>query len=322
MSSSSPPPFLRTMNRREVCQWSLAAILAARIGRAAPTAPIASRIIDTHTHFYDPTRPQGVPWPPAGSPLHRRVGPDDWLSLARPHGIRETVVVEASSWLADNDWILALAEKEKCIVGFIGHLQPAEAAFSRELKRLAANPIFRGIRVSGRDLVDRIASPEFLAGVKLLADQGLALEVNGVSDPAIIAGLAERVPALRIVIDHCGNCGDAQKLKQVWKEGMNACARHPQVWCKVSALAEMTDTPPGQAPADPGYYLPVLDHLWSAFGADRLIYGSNWPVSEKGAHYDVIFTIVGAYFAQRGAAACENYFWKNSLQAYQWIERK
>ena len=67
-------------------------------------------IIDTHTHFYDPTRPEGVPWPPADNELlYRTVLPEHHRALAAPEGVTGTVVVEASAWLADNQWILDLA---------------------------------------------------------------------------------------------------------------------------------------------------------------------------------------------------------------------
>lgn len=314
-------PSMKT--RRESLKLALGG-LAAAAGAVAPaqsTAPIATRIIDTHTHFYDPTRPQGVPWPAQGSPLYRPVYPADWAAVAGKHGIRETVVVEASNLLEDNDWILNLAAKEKSIVGFVGNLQPADHDFAANLKRLAANPIFRGIRVGGKNLANGLVDDVFLSGLKLMADLGLALDVNGVGDPALIASLAGKVSGLRIVIDHCGNCGDPQKLKQGWKEGMAACAQAKNVYCKVSALAEMADAPVGMAPTDTAYYLPILDVLWERFGADRVIYGSNWPVSDKGGNYDVVFGIVREYFRTKGSEACEKYFWKNSLAAYKWVGR-
>ena len=70
-------------------------------------------IIDTHTHFYDPTRPQGVPWPPKENQLlYRTVLPADAQALAAPVGVTGTVVVEASAWLEDNQWILDLAAND------------------------------------------------------------------------------------------------------------------------------------------------------------------------------------------------------------------
>src|SRR3954466_9628238 len=74
----------------------------------------ALAIVDTHTHFYDPRRPGGVPWPPESDKLlYRPVLPADYLALARPLGIVGTVVVEASPRVADNDWLLELAAQER-----------------------------------------------------------------------------------------------------------------------------------------------------------------------------------------------------------------
>ena len=75
------------------------------------------------------------------------------------------------------------------------------------------------------------------------------------------------------------------------------------------------------APRDTAYYQPVLDHCWECFGEDRVVYGSNWPVSEKGGTYADEFKIVSEYFTAKGSGASEKYFWKNSLAAYRWIER-
>jgi predicted TIM-barrel fold metal-dependent hydrolase len=118
-----------------------------------------------------------------------------------------------------------------------------------------------------------------------------------------------------------GASGDPKSLHPQWKENIAAVARRPNVFMKVSALVEQIRCEPGQAPRDTEYYLPVLDHLWESFGPDRLIYGSNWPVSDRGAPYDVVFMIVQEYFAGKGAEATEKYFWKNSQAAYRWKDR-
>lgn len=313
---------MRSMiTRRQSLQLALGALAATRSHAEVSTPTAASRIIDTHTHFYDPTRPQGVPWPVKGSPLYRPVYPKDWLALAGRHGIRETVVVEASKLLEDNDWILDLAAKEKSIVGFVGNLQPADEAFPRHLKRLAANPLFRGIRVSGPALLDNINKAAFLTGARLLAEMDLSLDVNGLQSLAPVTKLAKILPGLRIMIDHCGGCGDPQKLKPGWKEGIAEAAGQKNIFCKISALVEMTGSPYGQAPTDTAYYLPILDHLWKVFGMEKVVFGSNWPVSDKGAGFDVLFKIVSEYFTAKGRDACEHYFWKNSASIYKWVSR-
>ncbi len=279
------------------------------------------RIVDTHTHFYDPSRKEGVPWPAKGSSLYRTVLPKDWLAVAVPHGVTETVVVEASGWLEDNQWILDLAKENKSIVGFVGHLNPEDADFPAQVKRFAANPIFRGIRIGGnvaryRDM------PDFQRGIKLLADMGLELDING--PPAIheaTAQMAQAVPDLRIVVNHVGSAGDAAMLSKEWHSGMAALGRQPNVFCKVSALTEQSAQSGrqyGSSPRDVSWYEPILDHCWECFGENRLIYGSNWPVCEKGGSYSDQFVIVSQYFAGRGRAAVEKYFRGNALAAYRW----
>jgi len=308
------------MKRRHFLQSVAAASFPALA--AAVDTEVATRVVDTHTHFYDPTRPQGVPWPTQGTRLYRPVLPADWLAQAEPHGIRQTVVVEASKWVEDNQWILDLAAQEKSIVGFVGHLDPADTAFDAYLRRFAANPLFRGVRWSGAALMKPELQSMVLVGAKSLADHGLELDVNGPPEALLaVADLALAVPDLRLVINHLGSSGDPQSLKPAWREGIRVVTKCPNVWMKVSALVEQVKGAEGAAPTDVSYYLPILDYLWQNFGSDRLIYGSNWPVSDRGATYNTVFGLVRDYFSGKGKEACEKYFWQNSRDAYRWIER-
>ena len=311
------------MNRRTwMKHTAAAAIVGPGVESAFAASPPATRIIDCHTHFYDPTRPGGVPWPGKGTRLFRTVLPQDFLAVASPHGVRETVVVEASPLLEDNQWILDLAANEKSIVGFAGNLDLADEQFATHIQRLAANPIFRGIRARGGLTKMEVARDQIMRSAKVLADHGLELDLNGpASMLPLAAEVAKQIPDLRIVINHLGGSGDPQNLNPSWRENIKLVAAQKNVFMKVSALVEQVKCEEGKAPRDTGYYLPILDHLWHCFGEDRLIYGSNWPVSDKGAPYDVVFKIVSDYFSGKGREACEKYFWKNSRVAYRWEDR-
>ncbi len=314
------------MNRRTFLQQTTAVAggLLTSPFRGTAASP-ATRVVDTHTHFYDPTRPDGVPWPTKGSPLFRQVLPKDWLAVASPHGVTETVVIEASRLLEDNAWILELAAAERSIVGFVGHLVPNEVDFPKHLQRFAANPLFRGIRVSQGDFLNNLDKADFRQGIALMAGMNLELDING--PPTVLAPaarLAAESPALRIVINHVGGAGDPARVSDQWREGMRAAGKQKNVFCKVSALFEQTDASGkewGKGPRETAYYAPILDHCWECFGEDRLVYGSNWPVSEKGGTYGDQLKVVTEYFAARGTEACEKYFWKNSREAYRWVER-
>jgi L-fuconolactonase len=314
------------MNRRTFLQQTsaIAAGLIASPLRVA-AAPAATRIVDTHTHFYDPLRQAGVPWPNQASRLYRQVLPKDWLAVAAPLGVKETVVVEASSWLEDNAWILDLAAKEPSIVGFVGHLLPHELDFPKHLRRFAGNPIFRGIRVSQGDFLGNVDKSEFRSGLGLMVDLDLELDVNG--PPVLllpVAKLAAEMPSLRIVINHVSNVGDPARLTEDWRTGMKEAGKQKNVFCKISALTEQTNDSQkewGHAPRDTAYYAPILDHCWECFGQNRLVYGSNWPACEKGGTYADQFKIVAEYFGARGTEASEKFFWKNARNAYRWTER-
>ncbi len=274
-------------------------------------------IIDTHTHFYDPTRPEGVPWPnPNDEVLYRRVMPDDYKALAVPEGATGTVVVEASKWLEDNQWILDLAADEPFIVGFVGHLEPDDADFEKHLNRFAANPLFRGIRL-GSGHLRAIGETNFMANIEKLAAKELTLDLLINPDAlSLLPTLVEHTPEMRIVINHIAGVRISEDPPDSgWISAINEVARYPNIYCKVSGLAEHTGQTP--APTDVAYYTPTVDVLWDAFGGDRLIYGSNWPVSERFAPYKVVQQIVDDYFSAKGDAVKAKYFWQNAKTAYQ-----
>jgi len=275
-------------------------------------------IIDTHTHFYDPTRPQGVPWPsPENKLLYRTVLPEDCRALAAPEGVTGTVVVEASGWLEDNQWILDLAAKDRFIVGLVGNINANRPEFAAELTRFAANPLFRGIRCGGRYFAD-IEQGSFLADMALLASKDLQLDVLVQQDQFDgLISLAQRIPILRIVIDHIGHMPiDGQAISAEWEANYQRLAAQPNLFMKVSALIEQSTIQP--APAEVAFYRPTLDVLWHTFGEERLIYGSNWPVSERSGDYAQTINIVKAYFSEKGDAAYQKYFWQNAQAVYKW----
>jgi hypothetical protein len=111
-----------------------ASALRAAPGRTA-TVTDGLTVIDTHTHFYDPSRPEGVPWPPPNEKrLYRTTLPKDYLALPVPRPVAGTVVVEASPWVEDNQWVLDLAAKEPFIVGLVGNLPVGTKPFAGHLK--------------------------------------------------------------------------------------------------------------------------------------------------------------------------------------------
>jgi predicted TIM-barrel fold metal-dependent hydrolase len=276
-------------------------------------------IIDTHTHFYDPTRPEGVPWPPSdNATLYRTVLPPHYRALPKPAPVAGTVVVEASGWVEDNQWILDLAAREPFIRGFVGNLPAGSAEFAGLLKRFGANPVFRGVRVQGTRLNSGLSEKLFLANLAALAERDLSLDVVG--SPAMlpeVVRLAREIPNLRIMIDHVAGVRiDGDQPPADWLSGMKAVAPCENVWCKVSGLVEGSGKTGGQAPRAMSFYRPVLDAIWGAFGEARLVYGSNWPVCELFSDLATVQQVASEYFETRGAAVAAKVFAGNAQRFY------
>ena len=173
--------------------------------------------IDTHVHLYDPTRPEGVPWPARDSPIYRRTLAADCRAVARPEGVDGVVVVEASERIADNGWVLKQADRDPFVKALVARLEPGAPEFAVELARYAADPRVRGIRFWGDrtpggrgSLFAHLDAGTFMADMERLARRDLHLDValtlaprDGLDDEtrrACVDGfftLARRLPELR-----------------------------------------------------------------------------------------------------------------------------
>jgi L-fuconolactonase len=122
------------------------------------------------------------------------------------------------------------------------------------------------------------------------------------------------------VLDHVAHVPITGKTPDgMWVAGMERLGRYENVYVKVSALVELAQTKP--SPTDLDYYRPTLDALWRVFGADRLFYGSNWPVCERFADYATVFRLAESYFAPKGSAVEERFFATNAMRAYKPLVR-
>ncbi len=311
------------MNRRTFLEVT-AAIAALDIDMNAETTTLP--IIDTHIHLFDPRRPQGIPWPPKDdATLYKPALPERYLKVTAGQGVVGAIEVECSPWLEDNQWVLQIAANAPVIVGTVGDLEPEKPDFRKQLERFHRNPLFRGIRCGnlwGRNLSEQLGNPEFVRGLQELADDGLEMDTAN-PDPALIAAvvrLTDRVPNLRVVIDHLPHMkepADPQAEKNV-EANLRELGKRPQVYVKVSEVLRRVD---GRLRLDLDFYKPTLDRLWDIFGEDRLIYGSDWPNSDHIETYPQELTLVREYFLGKGRVAAEKYFWKNSVAAYRWIKR-
>jgi len=143
-------------------------------------------------------------------------------------------------------------------------------------------------------------------------------------DPSLIETMVrvtDKVPALRVVIDHLPQCNPPADgpPRAAYDRNLRELASRPQVYVKISQVLRRVD---GRVSRDLATYRPRLDELFGLFGEDRLLYGSDWPNSDPFAPYDVVLGLVREYFTSKGPAAAEKYFAKNSRAAYRWADRR
>ena len=234
----------RTTSRRDflTCAAATAAAVAIPRWSEAQTPPIP--IIDTHIHLFDPTRPQGAPYsgpPPAPGTTAIAAYPDRYRRLAVPLGVVGAIKVEASPWIEDNLWVLEVAERDPIIVGVIGNLEPDKPEFPEYLGRYHKNPLFRGIRYGnlwGRDITRQSTNPDFIRGVKLLAQADLVLDTANPRVPLLEAMLriSDAVPSLRIVLDHLPALDPSDADRAAYDAALREIGKRSQIFVKLSEI--------------------------------------------------------------------------------------
>jgi len=329
-----PELTLRDHSRRVFLTGVAATATAAAMPWSSKAQAPSIPIIDAHIHLFDPTRPQGAPYsgprpalsgvegPAPGAPPIAAY-PDRYRRLAVPLGVVGAIKVEASPWIEDNLWVLEVAQRDPIIVGVIGNLEPDKPEFPEYLARYHKNPLFRGIRYGnlwGRDISKQSRNPDFISGLRLLAQADLVMDTANPTVPLLEAMLriSDAVPTLRIVLDHLPALDPAAADQATYDAALKEIGTRRQIFVKLSEIIHRVN---GQVATELGPYRARLDTLMGVFGEDRILFGSDWPNSDGVAPVDKVFAVANEYFLTKLRRVAEKYFWKNSLAAYKWVRR-
>lgn len=298
------------------------AFLAAAATAAAVPLPFPA--IDTHIHLFDPDRPGGVPWPPKDDAIRSKpTYPSRFQETARPHGVVGAIVVECSPLIEDNQWVLDVIASTPSMVGLVGFLDAGKPGFGQDLERLTHNPLFRGIRYGnlwGRDLVQQLDNPQFLSDMRLAAEADLSLDT---ANPTLdllegMLRLSDRVPNLRMIVDHLPKMVVSPSERGRYEAILSEFSARNQTYVKISAVLLNRN---GRVSYDLADYRSTIDEIASAFGEDRVLYGSDWPNSDPLGPYSRVIGIVQEYFDSKSREVQEKYFRINSKAAYRWVDR-
>ncbi|MGQ4387989.1 amidohydrolase family protein [Streptomyces sp. SAS_270] len=242
-------------------------------------------LVDAHHHVWDLDH-RSQPWlnEPGLEPIRRAFAPEDLRTSATRsiagRRLGSTVVVQCVTSVSETRELLALADEDPLIGAVVGWADPTSPAVGDVLDELLAGPGGRHLRAV-RHLVQGESDPQWLQrpaveqGLRATAERGLGYDVLVRSHqlPQAVR-LAERLPDLPLVLDHAGKPPIAQHALDDWERDLRRLAAHSQVRCKVSGL--VTEADHEKWTVDD--LRPVWNILLSAFGPDRLMFGSDWPV--------------------------------------------
>ncbi|WP_241158370.1 amidohydrolase family protein [Cohnella candidum] len=241
--------------------------------------------VDAHQHFWNLDRVR-YPWlVPEYGPIYRTFEAPELEPLLKSAGIDQTVLVQAMDSSEDTEYMLEVASTFDWIGGVVGWVpldRPDEA--ERLLTRYAAEfPKFKGVRhlIHEEKDPDWVIRPDVLEGLNVLADFGLTFDVVAVFPNHLkhIPVLAERVPKLNMVIDHLAKPPMRERGWEPWASQLAEAAACPRVFAKLSGL----NTASNHGVAEE--WQPYVDHALAVFGAERLMFGSDWPVANLNGDY-------------------------------------
>lgn len=258
-------------------------------------------IIDCHQHLWDLSKFK-LPWIKPGSLLGRSFVMADYLAAIEGTGIKHSVYmevdVEPSQQQAEAEHLIEICQSGKApTVGAVISGRPASDKFGDYIKPLAASPYIKGVRQvlhGGSTPAGFCLQEAFVRGIRLLGELGLSFDLclrpKELGDGA---KLAEQCPGTRFIVDHCGNAdpkaffkaGDSRLTDakpehdaDVWRRDMERLAAQKNVICKISGIVARV---PKQWSEDD--LAPIVNHCLDTFGADRVVFGSDWPVCLNGA---------------------------------------
>jgi L-fuconolactonase len=225
---------------------------------------------------------------PASGPLHHDYLPKDLAPLNDAAGIEGAILVQAAQTVAETDYLLGLADQPgSTVLGVTGWAPLDSDAASAELERLAQHPKLVAIRPMLHDLQDVtwVVQPKVIENMRRLPGLGLRFEVLSFPEHLPYALQAvDQIPELLVVIDHLSKPRYTQGLDPEWRKWMQALAQRPNTYCKLSGM--VTEVGEHWRPED---FRAHAHFVLDAFGTDRVMFGTDWPVClQVASHAQVV----------------------------------
>ncbi len=253
-------------------------------------------IIDTHQHFwkYDPEEYSWIG--PEMKALQRDFLPEDLQKTLRQAGVDGVISVQARQTTGETEWLLSLAEENDFIRGIVGWVPLTDPAVEDLLERYADRRFFKGVRHVLQDEPDPdyMLRKDFNAGIRKLKRYDLLYEIL-IFERHLPQTLrfVDQHPGQMFVLDHIAKPLIRDRILSPWQENLTELARRDNIFCKISGL--VTEADPYHWSED--QLKPYLETVLEAFGPERLMFGSDWPVCLTACRYEQWLDIVQRFIS-------------------------
>lgn len=254
--------------------------------------------IDSHQHFWKYNPAHQVWMTDAMAVLRRDYLPDELKPLLQSSGFDGTIAVQARQMIEETGWLLELADQHPLIKGVVGWVDLCSPQLRQQLEKYAPHPKLVGVRHVVQDEPDDefMLRPEFRRGIALLREYGLTYDLLLFPKHLPVAvKLVEEFPGQPFVLDHIAKPFIREGTLSPWREDLRRLAEFPNVFCKLSGLVTEAKWKQWQ----PRDFEPYLDVVFEAFGPERLMIGSDWPVCTLSGDYAAAMNLVKNYVPEK-----------------------
>jgi L-fuconolactonase len=270
--------------------------------------------IDAHQHFwrFNPERDAWITYEMRA--IRRDFLPGDLNVALAANGFDGCVAVQADQSMAETQFLLGLARQHPFIKGVVGWVDLRSRRVDEEVETLANDHRLRGVRhVAQAEPDDFLMREDVMRGIRCLGRAGLTYDIliHERQLPAAMA-LTARLPDQSFVVDHLAKPRIKAGALEPWATHLRELARRPNVCCKISGLVTEADWNGWR----PEHLRPYLDVAFEAFGPNRVMFGSDWPVCLIAAPYARVLGVITDYAAALSATERDALFGGNATRFY------
>jgi len=272
-------------------------------------------IIDSHQHFwnYDPERHGWIN--DRMSVLKRDFLPHHLEKELQKTGVDGCISVQADQTEKETQYLLDLAGRHDFILGVVGWLDLRSDRFEERLAHFMKDEALLGLRHIVQDEPDDrfLLRTDFMEGIATLGRHDLPYDILiHARHLPVATEFCSKFPDQKFVLDHIAKPRIADHAIAEWENGIRELAGHPELYCKLSGMVTEADWEHWETTD----FKPYLDVVFDAFGTDRLMFGSDWPVCKLAADYDEVFRLIAGYLEQFSGEERANILGGNAIRCY------